>query len=272
MSLRVLIADDEMLARTRLRQLVTDCQPTLPVEVVGEAGDAYEVRQWLRNHPGGCDLILLDVQMPGDDGLLLAQSLRDAGAGGATVPLVAFVTAHPEHALRAFEIDAIDYLTKPVRRERLLDALRRASQRLSQAPAASTTAASASAPVAAAQDASLVVTERGRVLRVPIQDVLYLKAELKYVTLRTAGASHLLDEPLSELEARFGDQFLRVHRNALVSRRAMRRLERRLLTIEGEDEAGEGWVVAVEGLPNEWLAVSRRQLPAVREALQRATV
>lgn len=261
-ALRTLIADDEALARLRLRQLIGDC-PAAPVEVVGEAADAGAVRAWLQAHPEGCDLILLDIRMPGDDGLSLAAELRAMAMAGVPVPLVVFVTAHPDHALEAFEIEAVDYLTKPVRRERLQSALQRAAQRL--APAAASPAPDPTA------DAALVVQDRGRLLRVPLAQVLYLKAELKYVTLRTAQASHLLDAALSDLEGRYGDTFLRVHRNALVARRAVRALERRWLGAAGaDDEAGEGWAVALDGLPDEWLAVSRRQLAAVRDALQRA--
>ena len=96
--------------------------------------------------------------------------------------------------------------------------------------------------------------------------MLYLKAELKYVTLRTADHRYVLDESLSELEERLGDRFLRVHRNALVARRAVRALERRVIVGEGDDEGGEGWAVRMAPV-DEWLAVSRRQVAAVREAL-----
>ena len=125
--------------------------------------------------------------------------------------------------------------------------------------------------VAAAEpdEAVLVATDRGRVLRVPLAEVMYFKAELKYVTVRTAQRSLVLDESLSELEARLGKQFLRVHRNALVARRAVRALERRWIAGEGgegSEEGGETWAVRIAEV-DEWLAVSRRQLPMVREAL-----
>ena len=112
----------------------------------------------------------------------------------------------------------------------------------------------------------IVISDRGRILRIPIAEVLYLKAELKYVTLRTARHTHVLDESLSDLEARLGDRFLRVHRNALVARHAVRALERRLVAGAGDDEGGEGWGVRMAPV-DEWLAVSRRQVTAVREAL-----
>ena len=107
--------------------------------------------------------------------------------------------------------------------------------------------------------------KRGRVLRVPVSEVLYLKAELKYVTLRTAQRTYVLDDALSDLEQRLGERFLRVHRNAIVARRAVRALERRAVA-GGEDDGGESWAVRVAPV-DEWLAVSRRQATAVREAL-----
>lgn len=246
--LRVLLVDDEELARLRLRGLVAEC-PAPKSVVVGEAANATQALVWLAAHE--CDVLLLDVHMPGRDGLQLAAELNQR----LRPPAVVFVTAHAEHALGAFELDAADYLTKPVRRERLQAALQRASQRLAQrAPVA--------AP-AADGDPVIVVTELGRIVRVPMDDVLYLKAELKYVTLRTAERTYVLDEALSDLEQRLGARFLRVHRNALVARRAMRALERRT---QADEDGAEGWAVCVSPL-DEWLAVSRRQVAAVREAM-----
>jgi two-component system response regulator AlgR len=113
---------------------------------------------------------------------------------------------------------------------------------------------------------AIVVTDRGRVVRVPVVEVLYFKAELKYVTLRTADHTYVLDEALSDLEQRLGDRFLRVHRNALVARNAVRALERKSVAGERDEESGEGWAVRMAPV-DEWLAVSRRQVAAVREAL-----
>ncbi|MBE7419492.1 MAG: response regulator transcription factor [Ideonella sp.] len=267
--LAVMIVDDELFARTRLRSLVSACaEPRCTV--VGEAADGAAALQWLRdNH---CDVVLLDVAMPGLDGLHLADELRHR----AQPPAVVFVTAHGEHALRAFELEATDYLTKPVRRERLQAALMRVAQRL-QPRAADGSAV----PM-------LVVADRGRVLRIPATEVLYLKAELKYVTLRTADAEWVLDEPLGDLEQRLGALFIRVHRNALVARRAVRALERAAVpaaaTAAAAGAGANGGAVAAEAkarideamawvvvLTNgEQLSVSRRQLTAVREALASA--
>jgi two-component system, LytTR family, response regulator AlgR len=257
-ALKVLIVDDEDLARLRLRGLVHECMEP-KASVVGEAASTAQALAWLAANR--CDVLLLDVQMPGPSGMQLALQLR----AQPNPPAVVFVTAHSEHALRAFELDAVDYLTKPVRRERLHAALLRVAQRLTM------NRSQTFAPPTALEDAAvIIVTDRGRVLRVPVVEVLYFKAELKYVTLRTAEHTFVLDETLSELEARLGDRFLRVHRNALVACTAVCALERRV--IAGEEEGGggpaESWAVCMAPL-NEWLAVSRRQVAAVREALVR---
>jgi two-component system response regulator AlgR len=246
--LRVLLVDDEELARLRLRGLIGECAQPSAV-VVGEAANATQVLVWLQSQR--CDVLMLDIHMPGRDGTQLAAELRQI----ANPPAVVFVTAHPEHALKAFDLEAVDYLTKPVRRERLHAALQRVAQRLSQQPA----------PAGGETEPVVVVSDRGRVVRVPVSEVLYLKAELKYVTLRTAEHTYVLDDALSDLEQRLGERFLRVHRNALVAKRAVRALERRVIP-GGDDEGGESWAVRVAPV-DEWLAVSRRQATAVREAL-----
>lgn len=253
--MRVLLVDDEELARLRLRQLVAECGAPA-ASVVGEAANAVQALAWLATNR--CDLVLLDVQMPGRDGTQLAAELQRLPEP----PAVVFVTAHAQHALRAFDLEAVDYLTKPVRRERLQAALQRVAQRLALqrgvvAPAAG-----------AVEEPVVIVTDRGRLVRVPVVEVLYFKAELKYVTLRTAAHTYVLDEALAELEQRLGDRFLRVHRNALVARKAVRALERRAIG-DGDDDGGEGWAVRMAPV-DEWLAVSRRQVAAVREALAAA--
>ena len=249
--MQVLLVDDEPLARVRLRALLQDCGDP-PTEVVGEAADAAAAEALLREK--ACDLLLLDIGLPGADGLQLAGALR----GVVQPPSVVFVTAHAEHALRAFELDAVDYLTKPVSRERLRAALQRVAQRRRGSVE---TVHGSHAPV-------LVVHDRGRLLRLPLADVLYLKAELKYVTLRTASHSYVLDDALADLTQRLGDGFVRIHRNALVARSAVRALQRRRADGDALDEAGgEHWAVEV-AMTGEWLAVSRRQLSAVREALR----
>lgn len=241
--LKILLVDDEPLARLRLRTLLADCTDP-PALVVGEAANAVDAMEQLRRTP--CDLALLDVHMPGADGMALGRALRELPHP----PAVVFVTAHAEHAVQAFELEALDYLTKPVRQERLQAALQKAARAL---------ASRQSEP--AEPEEVLIIQDRGRTERVPLLEVLYLKAELKYITVRTAHKSYILDGSLSELEERYKLQFMRIHRNALVARRAVRAIEKHF-----DAEEGEGWAVRVSGV-DELLAVSRRQLAAVREAI-----
>lgn len=279
-ALRVLLVDDEALARARLRSLLAECQ-TPQVVVVGEATTAMAARVWLAEH--ACDVVLLDVAMPGLNGMQFAAELRqqqalqsaaqpDGSVAPGPPPLIIFITAHPEFALKAFEVEAVDYLTKPVRRDRLQAALLRAAQRQhrsdagngSTVPALLTEAASAT--VSVDTEPVIVVSDRGRIVRVPVSEALYFKAELKYVTLRTAHHTHVLDDSLSDLEKRVGPKFIRVHRNALVAKQAVRALERRIMVGEADEDGSGTWAVRVAPL-DEWLAVSRRQVAAVREAL-----
>lgn len=243
MALKVLLVDDEPLARSRMRTLLADCKAPA-AEVAAEAGNAAQAMEHLRRQ--SFDAVLLDIHMPGADGLALAGVLRSLPDS----PAVVFVTAYAEHAVTAFELEAVDYLTKPVRLERLETALGKVER-----------AVQARAGGQEQEQEVLVIQDRGRTERVPVQEVLYFKAELKYITVRTASRSYILDGSLSDLEERHGTQFLRVHRNALVSRRAVRALEKHF-----DPEEGEGWAVRLNGI-DESLAVSRRQLSAVREAL-----
>ncbi len=244
MTLQALIVDDESLARARLRTLLGDCTNPV-VNVAGEAAHATQAIDLLRQQ--SFDVALLDIHMPGADGLTLARMLRTLPQP----PAIVFVTAHAEHAVQAFEIEAVDYLTKPVRLERLQHALQKV-ERLAQ---------SRQGHGPDLTEEFLVIQERGRTERVPLAEVLYFKAELKYITVRTAAKSYILDGSLSELEEKYPAQFMRIHRNALVSRRAVRALEKHY-----DAEEGEGWAVRLHGI-DEVLSVSRRQLSAVRETI-----
>jgi two-component system response regulator AlgR len=237
-----LIVDDEALARARLRTLLADC--TAPAaSVAAEAANAVQAIEWLQHH--SVDLALIDIHMPGADGLMLAQTLRTL----AQPPAVVFVTAYAEHAVQAFELEAVDYLTKPVRLERLQMALQK-TERLAQA---------ARGLEPDLPEEVLIIQERGRTERVPVAAVLYLKAELKYITVRTAAKSYILEGSLTELEDKYAKRFVRIHRNALIARHAVRALEK-----HHDPDEGDGWAVRLNGVA-EPLLVSRRQLAAVRE-------
>ena len=254
---RVLVVDDEALARQRLVDLLAELGPNW---VVGEAADGRSALARLSSERW--DIVLLDVQMPGLDGLGLANLLR----GRSQAPALVFVTAHAEHALRAFELDAVDYLTKPVRLERLRQALDKAQRWHAQAAPAGIEHGTRR-PVAPPE--VLVIHERGRTERVPLDDVVYLKAELKYLTVRTPQRSYIYDGSLHEFERAQPQRWLRVHRNALVARARLRALERVQERSAGPGgEPFDGWVVRLDGVP-ERLQVSRRQLATVRDALRR---
>ena len=255
--MHILIVDDEALARNRLRTLLADCESQPPHErhQVSEAAHAGEAMALLTSpqvHP--VEAVLLDIHMPGQDGLSLAHAIQALN----TPPAVVFVTAHADHAVQAFELDARDYLTKPVRLARLQQAL----AKIQRTPRSAVAPAPQASTPSDADDA-LVIQDRGRLLRIPLHEVLYLKAEQKYLTVRTPLRSYLMDGSLNELENRHPQWFLRVHRNALVARRAMRALEKHDDPVEGE-----GWALRLLGV-GELLAVSRRQVTAVREALAR---
>lgn len=244
MTLKVLLVDDEALARARLRTLLADCSAP-HAHVAAEAANALQAMSALRS--GTFDVVLLDVRMPGISGVELAQTIAELPQP----PAVVFVTAHAEHAVQAFDVQAVDYLTKPVRLERLQQALQKV-ERL------------AHINIGLQPDLLgevLIIQDRGRAERVPLAEVLYLKAELKYITVRTAKHSYILDGALSELEEKYASHFMRVHRNALIARRAVRALVKHF-----DAEEGEGWAVRLSGI-DELLAVSRRQLSAVREAV-----
>jgi len=241
--LKVFIADDEEPARDRLKTLLEDIAPQLPTKVVGEARNGVEAIELLP--ASGAQVLLLDIQMPGMGGLEVARHL----ARLEQPPRIIFVTAHDRHAVDAFELNALDYLMKPVRAERLAGALKKAT-----VPENARLEKAADAP-----REYLSLAERNRIVLLPVRDILFLRAEEKYVTVRTREREHLVDEPLIELEREFATRFVRVHRNCLVSRAAIRGFER-----APGDEGEPRWLVVLDGL-EERLPVSRRQWPVVRE-------
>lgn len=244
--IRVFIADDEAPARERLRELLQDIAADVPNTVAGEAKNGMEALE--RLPASAAQVLLLDIRMPGMDGLELARHV----AGMETPPAIVFVTAHDKHAIEAFELSALDYLLKPVRAERLAAALKKAA--VAGAPQREKLEQAAGAP-----REYLSVAERHRIVLVPVKDILFLRAEQKYVTVRTREREYLIEESLVALEREFSGPFVRIHRNCLVARNAIRGFER---TGGGDEEAH--WQVVLDGFA-ERLPVSRRQWPAVRE-------
>ena len=242
---RILIADDEAPARQRLRDLLDECRESFPLAIVDEARNGREVLEVLNREK--VDVVLLDIRMPEIDGMETARHL----AGMPKPPAIIFTTAFDNYAINAFEVNAIDYLLKPIRLERLLAALRKAR---------------AAAPVSReALDAAanqprrhLSVHERGKIHLVPVSAILYLRAELKYVTVRTAEREFLVEESLTRLEEEFASGFVRVHRNCLVAREAIAGFER------NAEESESGWAVVIKET-GEKLPVSRRQQHVVKQ-------
>jgi two-component system response regulator AlgR len=240
--LRLVIVDDEAPARSRMRDLLADCAAELPLTVVGEAASGPAALELLSRE--AADVVLLDIRMPEMDGIEVAQHLQQLERP----PAVVFATAYDAYAIRAFEVHAVDYLLKPIRLARLKEALVRATRPRPESLR----------EIARAPRTHLSAQERGRIHLIPVADVIYLKAELKYVSVRTAAREHLIEESLTRLEQEFADRFVRVHRNCLVARAAVRGFER-------AEEGGEThWEVLLSGV-DERIAVSRRQQHIVRE-------
>jgi two-component system, LytTR family, response regulator AlgR len=232
--MRVLIVDDEPLARARLASLLQECED---VEVVGSVADGEAALAALS--VAQPDLLLLDINMPGLDGKALASRLANR-----TRPQVVFCTAYEAHAVHAFDLGAADYLLKPVRVERLRDALKRVRQRLEAHPR---------------EPAGwLHARVRGEPVRMALDEVICLLAEEKYVIAHRGGDQLLLDESLRQLEETYPDQLIRLHRNCLVPAHRLIGLKtladgRVLARLAGTDFSPE---------------VSRRNLPTLRKLLR----
>lgn len=245
--MNVLIVDDEPLARDRLARMLSDIEGYNVLEQSASHGEeALTLIESLRP-----DIVLLDIRMPGIDGMQVAGKLTEMDAP----PAVVFCTAHDEFAMQAFDVSAVGYLLKPVRAEHLRDALRRAERpNRVQLAALSRPLMEEGGPPRTHISAR---TRKGIEL-VPIDDVCYFMADHKYVTLRHVGGEMLLDEPLKALEEEFGDRFVRIHRNALVARDRIERLQR---TAQGHFQ------LYLRDLPDEPLVVSRRHVAGVRQLM-----
>ena len=252
---RILIIDDEAPARKRLSNLLDDCRAAFPLTIVDEAANGLEGIEAINR--GGVDIVLCDIRMPGMDGIEFARHLASLEAP----PKLIFVTAFDQYAVQAFELNAVDYLLKPIRQERLLAALQKAKPVLPPA-------ANAIAEATQHKRRHLSIHERGKVVLVPIEDILYLKAELKYLTVKTTAKEYLLEESLTKIEEEFANVFTRIHRNAIVATSAITGFERVAApTADGEEsdaESGLRWVCNVRGV-TEKLPVSRRQQHVIRE-------
>ena len=252
--LKVLIVDDEPLARDRLRALLSDLAVQLPSEVVGEAANGLLALEVLREQT--VDVVLADIRMPGMDGIELATHLGRFEKQ----PAVIFTTAYDNYAVQAFDLNAVDYLLKPVRAQRLLAAL----QKVPGPRPDATLLAGIGQEVRGGGRTHLSCHERGRLLLVPIAEVLYFKADLKYVTARTVEREYLLDEALTHLETEFADRFLRLHRAVLVAKTALAGFEKTAV----DDAEAYGWAL-LRGVP-EKLPVSRRQWAPAKALVKHA--
>lgn len=257
---RIFIVDDEAPARARLTTLLSDIAAQCPHLLVGEADQAQSALDGIAMTKP--DIVLLDVQMPGMTGIELAAHLANEVTGA---PAVIFVTAYDEYALKAFEVRALDYLLKPVRAARLAEALRRAGD-LRARPRSLQEASAAANTTRHSKRRHFSVQERDRLQLVPVAEVIYLKAELKYVTVRTKSCEYLIEESLLSIEEEFGAFFVRVHRNTLVARSAIVGVERGTLASDAESESErsqDAWQVILRDIDDR-LPISRRQWPVVK--------
>ena len=246
LALRVFIVDDEPPARNRIRDLLNDCNSQLALDVVGEAGNGREALEKLSETTA--DVVLVDIRMPQMDGIELAQHLNNLPKP----PVIIFTTAFDAYAIKAFELHAIDYLLKPIRLKRLFEALTRARE-------AVPVQTEVLRDLLPEPRKNLSIHERGKIHLIPVDQVLYLRAELKYVTIRTLEREYLMEESLTAMEKEFAARFVRIHRNCLVAKDEIEGFER------GGEEGGSGWMVKLKGL-DELLAISRRQQHIVKEA------
>jgi two-component system response regulator AlgR len=240
--MRVLIVDDEGLARDRLARMIADLPDH---QLAGQAANGREaLAQVQALRP---DVVLMDIRMPAMDGLEAARHL----AAMPEPPAVIFCTAYEEHAIQAFDVQAVGYLLKPVRRERLTEALAQAA-RVNRAQL------KALDGVGSRQRTHISARTHRGIELIPLDCVRCFRAEQKYVVVRHTGGEVVVEDTLRDLEAEFGDLFVRIHRAALVSVRHIERLDRAVTSPS---------MVRLRDL-DEPLEVSRRHLPALRRMLQ----
>ena len=241
-TLKILIADDEIPARNRLRELLGDMEK---VAIVAEAKNGKEALDLAETSQP--DVMLLDIRMPVMDGIEAAQHAQKL----THKPHIIFTTAFDAYAIKAFDLNAVDYLLKPIRLERLQTALNKVH-------ALQPNQLASLKPLQKARS-HLSIHERGRVLLVPIETIIYLRAELKYITIRTVEREYLIEESLTHLELEFGERFIRLHRNCLVAPPFITGYEKRL-----NDHNEQQWVALLKYIP-ETIAISRRQQHLVKQ-------
>jgi two-component system response regulator AlgR len=251
--LKLLIVDDEAPARTRLRNLLDDLAAQLPALTITEAADGIEALA--QADCMAIDIALVDIQMPRMNGIELARHL----AALSKPPAVIFATAYDRYAVKAFELSAVDYLLKPVKAQRLAEAL----GKVLRAPTTVANIMQAAEAITPGGRRQLRCLEHGKVLLVSVADILYFKSEQKYVTARTREREYLLEESLAHLETEFVQCFLRVHRSYLVARPMIAGYER---DPETEREIEPRWLLILHGVP-ERLPISRRLWPQVKAML-----
>jgi two-component system response regulator AlgR len=240
--MNVLIVDDEQLARQRLRHMLSG----MGEHVVGEAANGEQALQQTQN--ASPDVVLLDIRMPGMDGLEAAGYINQME----NPPAIIFTTAYTDHALRAFETHAVDYLLKPIKQDRLASAIS-AAKRLTRAQIEQLRIDDTNET-----RSRICVKSRGSLELVPIEEIIYFKADQKYVTLKTDDHEYLIEESLKALEAEFANRFVRIHRNALVS-------ENHIVGLSKND-AGHQCIVLDD--TDDTLEISRRHLPTIRKKLK----
>ena len=242
--MKILIVDDEQLARARLRDLINE---DLVRHEILEAVNGLDALNTIQHNTP--DLVLLDIRMPVMDGLEVAQHLLNID----NAPVLIFTTAYQDHALTAFDNNAVDYLVKPIRKERLLRALQKASALRKAQVLAIRATEPASNP-----RKHLSATSHGKLQLKPIDEIFYLKAEQKYVTAVWPDGELLLDESLKSLETEFSDRFIRIHRNTLVATDCISGLEK--------DDAGNSLMV-IRDMETR-LPVSRRHLASIKKLIK----
>lgn len=241
--MKILIVDDEQLARQRLRHMLSSSDEHT---IVGEAANGEQALILAQKHKP--DLVFMDIRMPGMDGIEAANNLSHLESS----PAIIFTTAFSEHALSAFESNAVGYLLKPIKQEQLDTAIKSAV-RLNRAQITQLKNAESSNA-----RSKICVKIRGTLELVPIEDIIYFKADQKYITLRTYDHEYLIEESLKALEIEFENRFIRIHRNALVSEHF----------INGLQKNAQGQVCLSFNHIDDLLEVSRRHLPMVRKILK----